>query len=82
MKNTKYDMIADNYKPSKDKVILLSLSLELSIDELDKLLNSVNYSLSNNSIFDLIIKFCFLNNIYSVNTINEYLYSHKCKTLN
>lgn len=72
----------DNYKPSKDTVILLSLSLELSIDELDKLLNSANYSLSNNSISDLIIKFCFLNNIYNVNTINEYLYSHKCKTLN
>ena len=72
----------DNYKPSKDTIILLSLSLELSIDELDKLLNSANYSLSNNSIFDLIIKFCFLNNIYNINTINEYLYDHKCKTLN
>ncbi|MEE3342615.1 MAG: hypothetical protein VZS44_00820 [Bacilli bacterium] len=72
----------NNYKPSKDTVILLSLSLELSIDELDKLLNSANYSLSNNSISDLIIKFCFLNNIYNINTINEYLYNHKCKTLN
>ena len=72
----------DNYKPSKNTVILLSLSLELNIDELDKLLTSVNYSLSNNSISDLIIKFCFLNNIYDVNTINEYLYDYKCKTLN
>ena len=72
----------DNYKPSKDTIILLSLSLELSIDELDKLLNSANYSLTNNSIADLIIKFCFTNNIYDVNTINEYLYDYKCKTLN
>ena len=32
----------DNYKPSKDTVILLSLSLELSMDELDKLLNNDN----------------------------------------
>ena len=72
----------DNYKPSKDTIILLSLSLELSIDELSKLLNSASYSLSNNSISDLIIKFCFTNNIYDVNTINEYLYDYKCKTLN
>ncbi len=72
----------DNYKPSKDTIILLSLSLELTIEELNKLLNSANYSLSNNNISDLIIKFCFLNNIYNINTINEYLYDYNCKTLN
>ena len=72
----------DNYKPSKDTIILLSLSLELNINELNELLNSANYSLSNNNIFDLIIKFCFINNIYNINTINEYLYDYKCKTLN
>ncbi len=72
----------DNYKPSKDTIILLSLSLELTIEELNKLLNSSNYSLSNNNISDLIIKFCFLNNIYNINTINEYLYDYNCKTLN
>ncbi|MBR3162084.1 MAG: XRE family transcriptional regulator [Bacilli bacterium] len=72
----------DNYKPSKDTVILLSLSLELNINELDTLLNSANYSLSNNNISDLIIKFCFINHIYNINTINEYLYDYNCKTLN
>ena len=72
----------DNYKPSKDTIILLSISLELNIDELDKLLNSANYSLTNNNISDLIIKFCFINKIYNINTINEYLYEHNCKTLN
>ena len=36
----------------------------------------------NNNNFDLIIRFCFKEKIFNVNTINEFLYEHNCKLLN
>lgn len=72
----------ENYHPSKATVILLSLSLELNEDELLSLLNSASYSLPKNNVFDLIIRFCFINKIYDINQVNEFLYAYNCKTLN
>ena len=71
-----------NYHPSKDTIILLGIALELNEDEIVDLLESASYSLPMNSIFDLIIRFCFKEHIYNINTINEFLYDHNCKTLN
>ena len=71
-----------NYHPSKETVILLAISLELSEKELDNLLDSASYSLPKNNKFDLIIRFCFINKIFNLNTINEFLYDHNCKVLN
>lgn len=70
-----------NYHPSKETVILLALALELDIDELINLLNSASYSLPMNNHFDLIIRFCFIENIYDVVKINEMLDSYNCKLL-
>ena len=70
-----------NYHPSKETVILLGLALELDIDELINLLNSASYSLPMNNYFDLIIRFCFIENIYDVVKINEMLDSYNCKLL-
>lgn len=70
------------YHPSKETVILLSLSLELNEDELVSLLNSASYSLPKNNVFDLIIRFCFKERIYDVNKVNELLFEYNCKTLN
>ncbi len=72
----------EDYNPSKETVLLLALSLELSEGELNELLSTTSYHLSNSSISDLIIKFCILNKIYDIDTVNEFLYDHKCKTLN
>lgn len=74
--------IEENYHPSKDTIILLSLALELNEDEMLSLLNSASYSLPKNNIYDLIIRFCFINKIYDINKVNELLYDYKCKTLN
>lgn len=46
-----------DYHPSKETVILLGLSLELSEDEIEKLLDSASYSLPRNNHYDLIIRF-------------------------
>lgn len=70
-----------NYHPSKETIILLALALELNEDELLDLLNSAEYSLPNNDISNLIIKFCFQEKIYNINTLNEFLYDYNCKTI-
>ena len=70
-----------DYHPSKETIILLGLSLELSESEIEELLKSASYSLPKNNTFDLIIRFCFMENIYDINQVNEFLYDHNCKTL-
>ena len=71
----------ENYHPSKETVISLASSLELSIDELEKLLDSASYSLPKNNKFDLIIRFCFLEKIYNIMDINDLLDRHECNLL-
>ena len=70
-----------DYHPSKETVILLAIALELSEDELEDLLLSAAYSLPMNNHYDLIIRFCFKENIYDLFTINEYLIDYSCKPL-
>src|SRR5699024_3925866 len=55
-----------NYHPSKETVILLGLSLKLNEEEIEKLLNSASFSLPKNNIYDLIIRFCFIEGIYEI----------------
>ncbi len=71
-----------NYHPSKETIILLGLSLELSEEEITSLLDSASYSLPKNNYFDLIIRFCFINKVYNINDVNELLYDYDCKLLN
>lgn len=71
----------NNYHPSKETVILLGLSLELTEKEIEELLKSASYSLPKNNTFDLIIRFCFLEKIYDINVVNDFLYEYNCKTL-
>lgn len=68
-----------NYHPSKDTIILLGLSLKLSEEELEELLNSASYSLPKNNIYDLIIRFCFVEKIYDIKKVNELLENYDCK---
>lgn len=71
-----------DYHPSKETIILLGISLELAEEEIEELLASASYSLPKNTVFDLIIRFCFKEKIYDLNQINEFLYDHNCKLLN
>ena len=70
-----------DYHPSKETVILLGVSLKLTEDELEDLLESASYSLPKNNTFDLIIRFCFIEKIYNLNQINEFLFDHNCRLL-
>ena len=68
-----------NYHPSKETIILLGISLELEENEIEKLLESASYSLPKNNYFDLIIRFCFINKIFNLNSINDLLEEYHCK---
>ena len=71
---------SDNkYHPSKDTIILLGLSLELSESEIEELLDSASYSLPKNNHYDLIIRFCFINKIYKLTDVNDLLDEYGCK---
>ena len=70
-----------DYHPSKETIILFGLALELNEDEIVDLLSSASYSLPMNTTYDLIIRFCFKEHIYNINTVNEFLYEYKCKLL-
>lgn len=67
------------YHPSKETIILLGLSLELSEQEIEDLLNSASYSLPKNNYYDLIIRFCFINKIYKISKVNSLLEEYNCK---
>lgn len=69
----------NNYHPSKETIILLGLSLELSESEIEKLLDSASYSLPKNNYYDLIIRFCFINKIYKLTEVNDLLDEYECK---
>lgn len=71
-----------NYHPSKETIILLGLSLELTIEELEELLESASYSLPKNNYYDLIIRFCFINKIYKLTEVNDLLDEYNCKLFN
>jgi len=68
-----------NYHPSKETIILLGLALELSEDEIVELLDSASYSLPKNNVYDLIIRFCFVEKIYDLVDVNDLLDTYKCK---
>ena len=72
----------NDYHSSKETIILLGISLELSEKELLELLESASYSLPKNNNFDLIIRFCFINKIYNISDINYFLEQYNCKQFN
>ena len=71
-----------DYHPSKETVLLLGLSLELSEEEIEKLLDSASYSLPKNNHYDLIIRFCFMKGIYKLSEVNDLLDEYNCKLFN
>ncbi len=70
------------YHPSKETIILLGLSMELSEIEIEKLLDSASYSLPRNNHYDLIIRFCFMKSIYKITEVNDLLEKYNCKLFN
>ncbi|MBR3002546.1 MAG: hypothetical protein IKF38_03150 [Clostridia bacterium] len=64
----------NKYHPSFGTVTLLALSLNLSCNDYEKLLNSASYSLPQNSYINITLKYCFDEKIYDINRVDEILY--------
>lgn len=62
-----------NYPISKKLVFKIIISLKLTIDEAEKLLNSLSYYFDSSSYFDLAIKYFLINQIYDEKSIKYLL---------
>ena len=71
-----------NYKPSKVTAVSFAIALRLTIEETNRLLNTVGMSLSHSSKFDVIIEyFITTGNYESIFDVNEVLYQFDQLTL-
>lgn len=70
-----------NYVPSERTIWAILLALELNIEDATKILEAAGYTFSKYSKEDLIIKFCFENEIYDLFVVNEILYHYGFKPL-
>jgi|SRR5690554_976907 len=69
------------YKPSKATALALAISLNLNIDETQDLLKQAGFAFSTSDIFDIVVRFHIVNNIYNIYEINEALFDFNQKPL-
>lgn len=62
-----------DYHPNKKTVIALLLALKLELEQSLQLLKAAGYSLSESSVFDLVIVYCVTHKIYDLDKVNEIL---------
>ena len=65
-----------DYVPKKHTVMALGLALELPLVEYEAFLASAGYAFMPSSRFDMIIKFCVINKIYNLLTVDVILNDH------
>ena len=63
-----------NRQVSKETALALGLALELPLPQLQEFLNSAGYSLKKSSIYDGIIEYCVLKDIFDIDEINDIVY--------
>ena len=65
-----------DYVPKKRTVMALGLALELPLEEYERFLASAGYAFMPSSKFDLIIKYCVMNQIYNLINVDVILDDH------
>ena len=65
---------SETYKPRKETAIALIMTLSPTEREMDDLLKTLGYCLSESNLFDLVIEYCVRNRIYDLFDVNDYLY--------
>ncbi|MBE2181830.1 MAG: macro domain-containing protein [Anaerolineae bacterium] len=65
-----------SYTPSKNTVLALAISLELTLSETNDLLRRAGYALSHSRKFDIIIEYFITSKNYDIFVINEILFEY------
>lgn len=65
-----------DYVPKKQTVMALGLALELPLEEFENFLASAGYAFMPSSKFDLIVKYCVMNQIFNLVEVDIILDSH------
>lgn len=65
-----------SYHPKKTTAVALAVALELPLNETNELLMKAGYSLSHSILFDVIVEYCILQQIYNIFEINELLFQY------
>ena len=69
------------YHPRKYTVVRFALALKLNLEETEDLLNAAGFALSRSMIVDIVIKYCILNDMRSVEEVNNILESWGLETI-
>lgn len=69
------------YTPSKKTVIALAIGMRLNLEETETLLNKAGFHLSEDILFDMILKFFIKTGNYDLVDINTALYEYKAPLL-
>ena len=67
---------SEDYIPKKKTVLALAVGLRLNLDDTKDLLAAAGYSLTNNSLFDVIVSFCIEYGNCDIYEINELLFKY------
>jgi hypothetical protein len=63
-----------NYHPAKRTAIALAVAMSLNLDDTLDLIGRAGYTLSNSSVFDMVIRFCLERGRHDIDQINGLLY--------
>ena len=63
-----------SYKPAKDTCVALCLALRLTLQEANDLLSRAGYAFSHSNKRDVILEFCFREQIYNLIDVNDLLF--------
>lgn len=64
------------YSPKKKTALAFAIALGLNLDETTDLLRTAGYALSSSNLFDLIVRYCIENGIYSIIDVNALLFQY------
>lgn len=76
-----FSKIRRNRIPKKHTVLALGLALRLDLTQMNELLHSAGYSLTDTRREDIIIRWCIRQKIYNVLEVNEILLNHNAPLL-
>jgi len=66
-----------NYRPSKETALAFAIALKLNFEKTQKFLSSAGYTLTKNSLADVIVNFFIDKKIFDINAVNSALYDYE-----